>query len=95
METKHFKETRIEARLLSYLAKAREEYGKYKKTKNTTQLAEAGEKLWGAFNYYMELKAGKSLKTASEVKHAVYNQEDSNLISLYDKASWLHQFFYE
>ena len=95
-ETKYYKKERIESKLKSYLAEARSEFDAYKgdKSRNTTRLAEAGEKLWGAFNYYMELRAGASLKTAAEVRSAVYAQEDTNLISLYDKASFLHQFFY-
>jgi hypothetical protein len=95
-KNKHYKKERIESKLKSYLAEARSEYDAYKgnKSRNTTQLAEAGEKLWGAFNYYMELRAGVSLKTAAEVRSAVYAQEDTNLINLYDKASFLHQFFY-
>ena len=95
-KNKHYKKERIESKLKSYLAEARSEYEEYKadKSRNTTRLAEAGEKLWGAFNYYMELRAGVSLKTAAEVRSAVYAQEDTNLINLYDKASFLHQFFY-
>ena len=95
-ENKYYKKERIESKLKSYLAEAESEYNAYKhdKSRNTTLLAEAGEKLWGAFNYYMELKVGASLKTAAEVRSAVYAQEDTNLISLYDKASFLHQFFY-
>ena len=95
-ENKYYKKERIESKLNSYLTEARSEYDAYKadKSRNTTRLAEAGEKLWGAFNYYMELRAGASLKTAAEVRTAVYAQEDTNLISLYDKASFLHQFFY-
>jgi len=91
---KYFKETRVRAKLDSYLAEAKQEYKSYLKTKDTTKLAEAGEKLWGASNYLMELKANKSLKTAKEVGDAVYGYKDTTLITVYDKVYILHQFFY-
>ncbi len=96
LNEKYYKETRISSKLNSYLAQANKEYKDYRgsKNKNTTVLAEAGEKLWGAFNYYMELKTGGSLKTAEEVRKRVYANGDSTLVNLYEKAAFLHQFFY-
>ena len=89
-----YKKTRIRTRMFSYLKQAKKEYNEYKKHKDTLKLAEGGEKLWRAFNYYMELRMNKSLKTSREVRQAVYLQHDTNIISIYDNASWLHQFFY-
>lgn len=42
----------------------------------------------------MELKTGKSLKTAKEVRKEVYSQQDNTLIGIYNDAFSLHQFFY-
>ena len=95
LKQKYYKKTRIKTRLFLYLAQAKKEYNEYEKNKNNTvKLSEAGEKLWDAFNYFIELKANKSLKTSREVREAVYLQHDTNIISIYDKASWLHLFFY-
>lgn len=91
---KYYKESRIKARLDSYLTQAKEEYTNYQSSKDTTKLAEAGEKLWGAFNYLMEIKAHQSLKTNQEVIDAVYNTHDNTLIGVYKDAFILHQFFY-
>ena len=92
---KYFKKTRIKTRMVSYLKEAKKEYDNYNNIKkDTTKLAEGGEKLWEAFNYFMELKMNKSLRTSREVREAVYLQNDKELIIIYTNASWLHQFFY-
>ncbi len=93
-DKKYFKTSRIQAKLNSYLKEAKQEYAGYKKTGDTTRLAEAGEELWGAFNYLMELRVQKSLKTAKEVIEATYASHDNTLIGIYQNAFALHQFFY-
>ncbi len=94
MTNKVYNKQKLKAKLESYVSHAKIEYKLYKEENDTTKLAEAGEKLWGAFNYLMELKQNKSLKNLSEVRKAVYDSQDTTLIGIYDKAFSLHQFFY-
>lgn len=94
MVSKLYNKKKIKASIESYISHAKEEYNAYKKEKDTTKLKEAGEKLWAAFNDLMELKADKNLNTAKEVRDAVYATQDNVLISLYNEAFSLHQFFY-
>ena len=94
MIKKVYNRQKLRAKLALYIAQARKEYKTYLERGDSIRLAQAGEKLWGAFNYLMELRAAKSLKTGSEVKKAVYASRDNTLIGLYNDVFSLHQFFY-
>jgi hypothetical protein len=94
---KHYKKGRVLDKFKSYLKAGEAELKEYRKSKNkdnTTTLAEAGEKLWGSVNHLIELKSGKSLTTSKAVWDEVHLLGDQHLITIYETAYSLHQFFY-
>lgn len=91
---KYYNSARTKARMEAYIREASAERRAYSKAHNATKLAEAGEKLWGATNYLLELKANRSISTTKEAKAALAELKDKELSKVYDEAFLLHTFFY-
>ena len=80
------------------IIKSWKNYKKYKKTRELEDLAQAGEKVWFAFNSLIEKKTGKKLKNYRELKKAItdlYEKTGSEmLLRTFRKAYDLHVFFH-
>jgi len=85
-------------RLYSFLKESEREYHKYKRTKNITIFAQAGEKLWCAFNILLEEISHKKIQNFKTVKNVVkeiaINNDDSIVLQLFNDLYALHVFFY-
>jgi len=85
-------------RIDKFMTQAWKEFSKYKKTKDTTYLAQAGEKLWNCFNMIVERIVKHKIEKFADLKDAVFDiQKKFNdrmvyliFMDLYD----LHKFFY-
>jgi len=83
------------ARYRRFLGAADKEYGKYEKTKNEDFLAEAGEKLWNAFQMLMETLSGKKIRSYGDLKKVLVDYtNDDVVIETQQKVYRLHVFFY-
>lgn len=86
------------SRVKEFMALANKEYNVWKKSKDINRLAEAGEKLWNAFNMLVQDKWGKPIHNYGTLKKAVsdlYAKGKSNtILTTFDNAYKLHVFFY-
>lgn len=74
------------------------EFKKYVSTKDEERLAQAGEKIWNAFNHLIQHIVRKRLKSFSSIRNASRDLEiqknDSVFTETFDGAYDLHRFFY-
>ena len=82
-------------RLKNTLARASEEINKFDKTKNPLHLEQAGEKIWLAFNVFVQGKFKKKVKSFTDLKKVVFDSRDPFLIDVFNEAYNLHRFFYQ
>ena len=80
-----------------FIKVSREEIKKYNKTKDVIYLRQAGNKLYNAHIYYLEMKFGKELKSHNEVifKGRELSKEDKKFKQLRRNVMSLHKWFYE
>ena len=80
------------------MQKSKEEFKKFKTTGQTVYLAQAGEKLWNAFNILIELKLKRKTKSFADLKKAtgiLYQKTwDTLWLDTFQHAYDLHRFFY-
>lgn len=79
---------------LTWVRHSKNEYQRYKKTKDLKLLAQSGEKLWNAFNLYADRKLGKEFFSFKSMDGTVRASKDKEFVDRYDDALWLHAFFY-
>lgn len=82
----------------AFLNKSKTEFDTYTRTGDVKKLAQAGEKLWNAFNLFVQKKSGKKIRSYSQLKKEVseiYTQSGSELLlRTFKKCYDLHIFFY-
>ena len=87
-----------EKRFKTYIQKAKEEFKKYISTKQDVYLAQAGEKLWNAYNILVEIKLKKKIRSFRDMRNGVsqlYAKTGLKLwIDTFEDAYTLHRFFY-
>lgn len=75
------------------------EYNKYKKTNELENLAQAGEKVWNAFNIIIQNKVKRKIRSYGEMKIVVgklFQETGSELLLTVKKDAYdLHVFFYQ
>ena len=79
-------------KILALLKKARHELHVYRKTRKFTNLSQACEKTWVAFNLTIEYVKNKEIRTSKGIKDAAL---ELNLLGLYREARYLHVIHYE
>jgi len=86
------------ARLRTFLQAAKKEYARYKSTRQEVYLAQAGEKLWNAYNMLLSIIAKTKIynwKTAEKVSgELAVKYRDSNFIDVFADTFELHKYFY-
>lgn len=77
-----------------WVRQSKNEFQRYKKTKDLKLLAQSGEKLWNAFALYVDDRLGKKFFSFGKMDGAVQASNDKEFVERYDDALWLHSFFY-
>ena len=85
-------------RLKTFLQQAQKEIKQYESVHQTIYLAQAGEKLWNAFNIIIALKSKEKIRSHKDLREAVaklYAKTGQRVfIEGYESAYELHKFFY-
>jgi len=87
----------MEQRINKFYRESRIEFRKYKKTKDTTHFAQAGQKLWNTFGMFMEVASKKEIKSFKELRKAVldlYAETNGLVLKLFEDLYDLHKYFY-
>lgn len=86
-------------KMSSFLKHARHELYMFNKTRRYIYLEQAGEKIYNAYNYLLEILSRKEIRSHRDVdKIAIELQrqgKNGDILNLGKRATMLHVFFYE
>jgi hypothetical protein len=81
-----------------FVAKSQEHFARYKRTGDTEEFGQAGEKLWNAFNLLVQQRLGRKVEDFGELRKGVAElRKDSGnriYVDVFEDAYDLHKFFY-
>jgi len=85
-------------RFRTFMSASEREFRCYQTTKQDEPLAQAGEKLWNAFNILVEIITKKKIHSFQQIKNASQNlyiqHNDAKFQEAFAGAYDLHKFFY-